>query len=327
MGYSFRFRGFWYVAMLSLACSRPAVQKPSPPVEAPSDDEVPRREAALPASSPEAKLEQPPRLNLSAAPLIVVPAPRWKRTRPPRDAITPGALSKRSPRLVKISSRAASPTRNMDLKFDPAKPFFIPPIDKGAVPDNAPRGIPSSYATKYLSAIIPNDPKAGGTKKTFLIYAGRFLTVVEGNAAVRIFDLEAFRIPPRARPQWREFSTQGLTYVQERDGVLYLCNGGGSYAREVYGKKGFLSAINAKTGALIWRSRPLTCNATFAMTDTHIISGYGFTDEPDYVFLVRRTDGRIVRKVRVATGPDFITLEGNRIHVETYGHVVKLELR
>ena len=108
--------------------------------------------------------------------------------------------------------------------------------------------------------------------------------------------------------------------------MLYICNGGGSYAKEVYGKKGFLSALDATSGKLLWRSAPLTCNATFAIAGEHIISGYGFTAEPDFVFLVRRSDGAIVQKVPIDSGPETITLDGNRARVEMYGHVADFEL-
>ena len=63
------------------------------------------------------------------------------------------------------------------------------------------------------------------------------------------------------------------------------------------------------------------------MTDDHIISGYGFTAEPDFVFLVRRSDGSAVQKVPVDSGPNTIQLDGRRVRVETYGHVIDLEFR
>ena len=67
------------------------------------------------------------------------------------------------------------------------------------------------------------------------------------------------------------------------DDTLYVCNGGGSYAREVSGKKGFVTAIDLATGVLRWRSDPLVCNAaTFAIAGDYLITGYGFTDESDF---------------------------------------------
>ncbi len=269
------------------------------------------------------KLSSGARLDLQSAPLVVAPAPPWQAAAPGASAARPPATT---PKLVKVSSRAASPTRDMHPAFDPAQPWFIAPIEKGKLPTGARADIPSTFGQENLSAIIP-DQRPGHTNRSILVYGGRFLALLEDGTAKRVLDLDAFRHPPKADPQWKEFAVQDVTYAQERDGVLYLCNGGGSYAKEVFGKKGFLSAIDATSGALLWRSAPLTCNATFAMTDDHIISGYGFTAEPDFVFLVRRSDGSAVQKVPVDSGPNTIQLDGRRVHVETYNHVVDLELR
>lgn len=273
----------------------------------------------------EKKLSMDGRLDLSAAPLVVVPAPPWQASAPGVTA-SGGQPPRPAPKLVKVSSRPASPTRNMHPPFDPTQPWFIPPVDNGKLPEGARADIPSSFGQESLSAIIP-DQRPNATDRSILVYGGRFLALLKGDTAERIFDLDSFRHPPKADPQWKEFATQNLTYAQEWDGVLYLCNGGGSYAKEVFGKKGFLSAIDATTGKLLWRSAPLSCNATFAIAGDHIISGYGFTAEPDFVFVVRRADGSIVQKLPIESGPETITLAGSRVHVETYGHVVDLDLR
>jgi outer membrane protein assembly factor BamB len=274
----------------------------------------------------EKKLEIPGRLDLAAAPLIVVPAPPWQAQTSP--GVTSGIVgAQKAPKLVKIASRQASPIRNMHPAFDPTRPWFIAPVDKGKVPEAARADIPSSFGQENLSAIIPDERRSVAPERLLLVYAGRFLALVKGDTTERVFDLEAFRHPPKANPQWKEFATQELTYAQERDGVLYLCNGGGSYAKEVFGKKGFMSALDATTGKLLWRSAPLMCNSTFAITGDHIVTGYGFTAEPDFIFLMRRSDGGVVQKIPVDTGPDTIAIDGNRVHVETYGNVFDFELR
>jgi len=254
------------------------------------------------------------RLDLLAAPLLSLPAPSW-------DAPPPAASNARDPKLVKVRSAKAPPGRTPRPTYSTTEPWFIAPIEAGALPPGARTDIPRSYGLEDLRAILPS---AG---KTLLVYGGRFVAVVRGDTAERVFDFETYRHPPKVNPQYKEFAEEDVTYAQEADGALYVCNGGGSYAREVYGKKGFLSAIEVASGRVLWRSPPLTCNATFAIVGSHIVSGYGFTEEPDFVFLVRRTDGAIVQRIPVDIAPTTITAEGNKVHVETHGNPVDLELR
>jgi hypothetical protein len=267
----------------------------------------------------EERLRMKGRLDLWAAPLTVVAAPPWEERRGPPS-------SKTGKKLVRRSAQSAPPDRGMRSMrvpqvFDPTRPFFLAPADEGRLPDGARPDIPSRYGRELLSAILP-----GQRGKTMLVYGGRYLVMIEGDSAERTFDLDAFRRPPKVNPQWKEFSLEDLSFADERDGTLYLCNGGGSYAREVFHKKGFLSAVDAKTGALVWRSAPLVCNATFVIDDDAIISGYGFTDEPDFVFLIRRADGAIEQKTPIASGPEDITLRGRRVHVESYAHAADFDI-
>jgi hypothetical protein len=306
-------------AILLAACGGTSAKHRPPPATGPMA-------AALPESGPtlvddesrRADSEEPPAgIALMDAPRVVVSVPPWQATPPQRDA-------RKAPRLVKLSSKKASPTRNTAPVFDPSQPFFIAPADKGRVPPGARTDIPTAYADTNLGAIIPDQATSS---PLILIYGGRYVAIVRGDEAERVFDLETFRHPPKVDPKQKDFAVEDATYAQERDGVLYVCNGGGSYAREVYGKKGFLSALDATTGELRWRSAPLTCSATFAIADDYLVTGYGFTGEPDFLFLVRRSDGAIVQKLPIDSGPDTIGLSGNHVHVESYGSVTELELR
>jgi outer membrane protein assembly factor BamB len=267
----------------------------------------------------EHRASEPSRLDLAAAPLLKISPPPWQAQ--PGTAPPPSGPA---PRLVKIATQAASPVRNMHPVFDSAKPWFIAPAERGALPPGAPLAYPSEYGQELLEAILPPEDRSD---ETLLVYGGRYLVALHGGVASRAYDFDAFRFPPRADPQWKEFADQPISYAQEQGGVLYVCNGRGSYAREVYGKKAFLSALDAASGKLLWRSPPLVCGLMFAIAGDYIVTGYGFTAEPDFVFLIHRADGKVVQKVSVDSAPDAITLSGNRVHVEMYGHVADFELR
>ncbi len=78
------------------------------------------------------------------------------------------------------------------------------------------------------------------------------------------------------------------------DGVLYFNEACQSYSREAQGKCSSLVAVEPLTKTLLWRTRPLVSNATFLVAGRYLITGYGFTAEPDALFLVRRSDGKIM---------------------------------
>jgi hypothetical protein len=248
-----------------------------------------------------------------------IAAPSWKRSVASPTRPLPTA---RAPKLVKKLSETADPVRALDEKpFRADQPSFIPPIEKGLLPLGAPRYIPSVYGAATLNAIIPSG------ERILLIYGGRYLVSLIGMQTETVFDLDALRHPPKANPQWKESAEQDATYAQIVDDTLYLCNGGGSYAREVYGKKGFISAIHLATGEIRWRSDPLRCNATFAIVGDYLAAGYGFTNEPDFLYLLRLADGKTVAKAKLGSGPDNVSYDNKTIHVEAYRHVYEFELR
>jgi hypothetical protein len=250
--------------------------------------------------------------DLWRTPPLVIAAPPWQRT---LVATTAPAPRGPTPKLRPLSAAKADPVRAFDPPpFRADRPAFIAPVDEGRRPPGAPN-VPSHYGLHSLRAIIPSG------EHVILIYGGRYVAVLRGQSVERVFDLGALRDPPKADPQWKEFTSQDATYAQVVGGTLYVCNGGGSYARDVFGKKGFLTAIDLDSGALRWRSDALRCNATFAIHGDHLLTGYGFTDEPDYLYALRLADGVTVEKARLASGPDSVTLDAGRIHVETYDHV------
>jgi hypothetical protein len=95
-----------------------------------------------------------------------------------------------------------------------------------------------------------------------------------------------------------------------------------SYARDVFGKKGFLSAIDLDQKALIWRSDPLVASWSFVIVDDLIVTGYGFTDEPDHLFVLWTETGEKLAQSPLDSAPSRIRAErrgeGALIRVTTY---------
>jgi hypothetical protein len=134
------------------------------------------------------------------------------------------------------------------------------------------------------------------------------------------YDFRNYARPPRIAPGEREFVYEQVVWAKEATtGVLYVETAHSTYARSSYGLNGYLNAIDLKTKRLRWRSPALVANAdNFVLLDDLIVSGYGFTDEPDYLYAVSRDTGRVAARLLLPTAPDRIVRHGNTLTVDTY---------
>lgn len=141
-------------------------------------------------------------------------------------------------------------------------------------------------------------------------------------------DFRNYVWPPRIRPGERQFVYESLEWAQYRTGVLYVENAHLTYARSSYGQNAYITAVDLKTRKALWRSPALVANArTFLVTPHYLIVGYGFTDEPDYLYLLDRATGRVLDRLLLPSAPEKITWQGKLLHVRTYDHDVLVRLR
>jgi hypothetical protein len=216
----------------------------------------------------------------------------------------PAPWSERLPRgqrLILVSSEYRSPAT-------------LPP-EPPAPPPWAPR----AFRGKRLQLAIRQQPGL-----VFLVYgrdgsSGRYL--VGADARTRrlryAFDFVKFAQPPSGG--WFE----EVTWAREADGVLYVENTHLTFADATKRRNAYISAIDLKTRKTLWRSAALVANArTFVLTEDLIVCGYGFTSEPDFLYLLDRRKGRVVDRLPVASAPEVIKLRGDRLHVRTYDRQV-----
>ena len=100
-----------------------------------------------------------------------------------------------------------------------------------------------------------------------------------------------------------------------------------AYARSSYGRNAYITAIDLKTKKRLWRSPALVANAkNFVLAGRYLVTGYGFTAEPDYLYLLDQKTGRVVEWLKLPSAPERITRHGNRLTVRTYDHDVVVAL-
>jgi hypothetical protein len=107
-------------------------------------------------------------------------------------------------------------------------------------------------------------------------------------------------------------------------GVLYFNEACQSYSSGANGQCSALVAVEPRQRRILWRTRNLVSNGRFRITGCNIVAGYGFTAEPDYVFLVDRTTGRVLSRRWVSKAPQEMTLvAGDRIDVRLYSGALR----
>jgi hypothetical protein len=224
--------------------------------------------------------------------LLVGAVPVTVLPRPSFPAPTQGPSDGR--RLVLVSSRPA-PIGSMSVRF--RHDVF--------------RGLPLVGIAGTLK-IYGRDTSSG----RYVVAPGRYA-----------FDFAKYAWPPKYVSSDREFVYEQLVWAKEWDGVLYVQTSHSTYAKSSYGLNGYVNAIDLKTRNLLWRSPALVANAdNFVIAGKFIVSGYGFTAESDYLYLLDRGTGHILDRLPLPSAPEFITRSGRTFFVNTYDHNVVARL-
>jgi hypothetical protein len=204
------------------------------------------------------------------------------------------------PRLVLVSST-------------PRRPSVLPP---GA--PTAPSWVPRRFRGDDLRSAIRQG------NRLILLYgpdaaSGRYLVRANRRtqALVDAYDFREFARPPGNG--WFE----PVTWAREAGGVLYVSNSHLLHAARTKGRNAYVSAIDLGRRRTLWRSPALVASArTFVVTRDSIVAGYGFTREPDFLYLLDRRTGKVLDRLELPTAPERIRLHEGRLHVRTYDHDV-----
>jgi hypothetical protein len=168
---------------------------------------------------------------------------------------------------------------------------------------------------RALDAAVPRPP-------THLIVDDHELTIVStatNGPPDLVLDFRAYSYAPAGPERERRFVNQRLTWVEILDGVLYVSHGHRTYAESSGGMNAYITAIDLESRKLLWRSAPLVAGSrNFVIRGGYIITGYGFTDERDFLFVLDRATGEIVRRKKLASAPDYFIVRDGVLHVRCY---------
>jgi hypothetical protein len=183
------------------------------------------------------------------------------------------------------------------------------------------RGLPGQLTFSTANRVFDIYGKDGATGRYLL---GRS----KGGQAVYAFDFRNYAWPPRIKPGKREFVYEQPVWAQESGDALYVEMAHSTYASSSYDRNGYVTAIDLTTKRAVWRSPALVANAdTFLVQKRYLVTGYGFTKEPDYLYLLDRATGKVVDRLALPSAPEKITWQQGLIRVRTYDHVVTVRLK
>lgn len=140
------------------------------------------------------------------------------------------------------------------------------------------------------------------------------------------FDLQNLCNGPDYEEEKYSATTQYIRYATIVDNTLYAEIGHQGYASEESWSS-YIVAIDLSTNELLFRSEPLVANAeNFRIVGDTIICGYGFTDEPDYIYLLDRFTGEKYETIPVNSGPYQFMVQDDTLYVATYNTAYEFKI-
>lgn len=102
---------------------------------------------------------------------------------------------------------------------------------------------------------------------------------------------------------------------------LYFDINYNGYASIMKKKTGYLAALDLERQEILWVTKNLTSSwRGFLVSGDVIYTGYGFTDEPDFLYVLNRHTGKVLQTVKLKSAHDFIIEKKGALYVRTYDH-------
>ena len=134
------------------------------------------------------------------------------------------------------------------------------------------------------------------------------------------YDFENFRKSPKRDKSDDYSGKQHIFDVIIEGSIMYVGHGGNTYSSTYGNQTGYITTIDLINNEILWTSMPLTNNSGIALIDNSLITGYGFTDEPDYLLVLDKYSGQRVQKIPLKKAPGYIITKGSSVLVRTYSY-------
>lgn len=114
--------------------------------------------------------------------------------------------------------------------------------------------------------------------------------------------------------------------VRYRNGALFFNEACATYSAEAGGQCSSLVRLDPVFEEVAWRTPPLTSNNLFIFHDRWIVAGYGFTGEPDALFLIDARTGEIAARADLDAAHQYLEVDDDVLYVLTYRSLYQFAL-
>lgn len=150
---------------------------------------------------------------------------------------------------------------------------------------------------------------------------------IKSLALIATFDFSNYRYSPDFILEDYDFIQQKINWAILKDNILYVSHSHMTYAKSSNNMNAYITAIDLTDMSILWRTDALVSNSNnFLIMDDVIISGYGFTEEDDYLYQISINNGEILDKISLASSPYYLIKRENILYVRTYNTDYELNI-
>lgn len=176
--------------------------------------------------------------------------------------------------------------------------------------------VQATYDNQYVYALYNN-----------MFGGGRYLLVYDINTGEEKYAFDFIQYYyPESTPK-EKYTEQEVNWVVIDDNVLYVSTAHNTYAHSSDNLNAFITAIDLEDKKILWRSDTLLANSSnFQVIGDTIITGYGFTDEKDYIYLIDKWTGEVYEKIDINSKADYFVIKEDILYVRTYDTDYQFEI-
>ncbi|MCU0433284.1 MAG: hypothetical protein MUC87_07520 [Bacteroidia bacterium] len=176
--------------------------------------------------------------------------------------------------------------------------------------------IPATFPLYFNNNVVTSAWHNKGI--VYYVYSDSLLFVADSASGEVIcaYDFGAYLISPQYIKADEPYIKQSIRFALLYDSVLYMTNYHNTYSHSTAQQNAYITAIDIRTHTVKWRSNALINNSPiFAIYKNYLICGYGFSSEPDFIYILDNNNGKVVSSFPVKTEPQMIYVKGIKLYL------------